>query len=253
MDGNPVYGSGHYQRSTSTYDAAGNERTGISDKLGRTVRNADGYHRVHREYDFRGNIKSWSYFDETDHPVLGPDGYAKMTASYDKRDNENERAYYDVGGRLTEVSGYAIWTRTYDACDRVVKESYLNLKRESATGSKGYARASRTYDGNTIEEHRFAANGSPTLECPIVRLATDSRTGDVVEDACLDASGWPARTHSGYAVKRTKYDDHGRQIDIAYFADSKPALEPRGFAIERRTYDARGNVIEFAYYGGTAS
>ena len=52
-----------------------------------------------------------AYFDEQGRPTRHKDGYARLTKQYDERGNQIEEAYFDEAGKPTRhKDGYAKWT-----------------------------------------------------------------------------------------------------------------------------------------------
>jgi YD repeat-containing protein len=126
---------------------------------------------------------------------------------------------------------------------------WLTRSRVSETCRK----SAIAFTSSNCGENTYDAADSPIASngCVAVRSLLDQSTRKQTEDVCLDAQGHPTRSAAvGAAIVRIKYDDHGNEIEKAYFGeDGKLRLEPDGYAFVRKKYDDLGNQIEEAYFG----
>jgi YD repeat-containing protein len=108
------------------------------------------------------------------------------------------------------------------------------------------------YDGDNQYESYFDAEDRAVaykLGCTIYRAILDQRIGKQSEGDCLDAQGHLLRGNSGAAIIRTKYDDHGREIEKTRYGEDQQLVSLPNYAIVRKKYDDHGNQVEEAYFG----
>jgi YD repeat-containing protein len=252
-EGRPTMTNDGYHRKTAKYDEAGFkvEET-IFGKKDEPIIGKKGYHKAKMANDLRGNIKEISYFDANDDPVNGAEKFARIAMKHDGRDNIVEWAYYGPDYRLTDPGkGYAMLRQEYDDQDRVTKKAYYDDNVRLMAGPDGYAIVRLEYDGTT-EYERFYDTGDrqiPRQNCMIYRIILNQRTGEQTEADCLDAERHPVRNTDGAAIIQTKYDEHGREVEKAWYREDWRLESGGSYAIRRKKYDGHGNKVEEAYFG----
>jgi len=245
-----------YHHWTAKYDLFGNTvEAAYFDLYDRPVNSTQGHQRNLATYDVRGNQKSLSYFDADGALVAGPEGFARRTSAYDDRDNNTEQAYYDLNEDLTETSkeakGYAVVRRKYDDMHRKTEIAYFDRYGNPINLSFGYATRRFSYTGEFMDERDFDAAGhaSLSLGCPVVRQTIGNTMGRTMDMVCLDASLHRMNDDDGVSIVRTKYDDHGNELEIADLdMNEKPVIGPDGVAFIRASYDGAGRTIEKSFF-----
>jgi len=249
----PILIEDGYHRKTAQYNEAGFQSANeLFGKHGEPVNGKDGYHKRVMSYDLRGNQTEISFFDVNDKPVNSGEKFARMTTAYDGRDNIVEWRYYGPDGRLTDRGkGYAILHQEYDEQDRPIKKTFYADVGKLTTVSDGYAILRWQYEGNAKDEryydtadHEISFNG-----CVIWRSINDPRTGKSTEGVCQDTQEHPTRSASGSTFVQKKYDDHGREIEKAWYDGDHHLVSSPNYAIVREKYDDHGNKVEEAYFG----
>jgi hypothetical protein len=251
--GRPMMTNEGYHHWTQKYNERGlkieQEFFGYNDEK---VAIKDGYHKLKMSYNDRGKQTEISYFDVDDNPVAGNDGFARKTNEYDSRDNAIEIAYYGADGRLTDRGkGYAINRITYDERDRATKSAFYSNEGQLSKIPEGYAVLRWQYDGDVKDEQYYDATGQAIAlnGCMTVRMLLDQGTGKATEYTCLDAQGDTVRDSSGAAITRVRYDDHGREIERAWYHEDHQLASAPNCAIIRKKYDDHNNNVEESCFG----
>ena len=99
-------------------------------------------------YDAGTRIKSDSWYDVNNEPVIGPNGYARMEIEYVGK-TQSQVSYYDELGNLLfyKKAGYARMEREFDGT-RVTAVRYYGADGEMTVGPDGYACAKYSYFAN---------------------------------------------------------------------------------------------------------
>jgi hypothetical protein len=275
-----------YHKIEWSYDLRGNQ-TGESyyDRDGKMVDGPDGFARVAKEYDTRDNIREWAFYDPDNKLNAAQRGYAIERRIYDNEDRVTEQSFYDINRqRINGRDGYAIrrWQydgknknlRAFDTADRPiaiggcaifrqimdrrsgkdVEDDCLDAQGQLVGSEYGAAMVRMVYDehGREIEKKWFDRDGRPeTRPNYFARQRRYDPRGYQIEERYLDAEGGLKLGPDGYAIVRSHYDDHGKEVETAYFGEDGKLkfINRKGFALSQTIYDERGRQTEIAYFG----
>ena len=242
-----------------TYDKLRNwiyaENFGVD---GRPCLTKEGYSKVSRKCDERGNEVELACFGINGEPVVDQvDGYHILKNAYDERGNRIEWDYFDVNGKPVPTKElYAKSTAKYDAHGNQVDWECFDVDGKPCLAREGYEKAITKYDerGNPVEWDYFDTAGQPAVNHDvgghIIKKAYDDR-GNEVEWMCFGVNGKPCLTDNGYAKSTARYDDRGNDVEVAYFdTDYQPAINKSiGCQLLKKSFDERGNCVTWEYFG----
>lgn len=208
------------------------------------------------EYDGDGNTSAWSYWDAAGRqPALGREGWHRLVREHDDRGNVVLESYLDVHGAPVRLkNGHAGVRYEYDARDQVVRRVYLDSDRKATMIAGGYAELRYMYDenGKRLSERYFDTDGNPAW------TATGYAGVDFQRDACgqeterrfVAPDGRPVTVADGHAGERNAYDRLGRAVMLQYTdALGRPTAHADGIAGWRDSLDRFGNIVERRYLG----
>jgi energy-coupling factor transporter ATP-binding protein EcfA2 len=271
-DGKPVLNSEGFARETLGYDERGNETDAAY--FGTDLRpimlkgafdffaDKNGYSRETKRYNEHGHLREVAYFGADGKLALNEDGFARLTVQYDDRDDLTEVAFFGTDGKPVKTHGYVRVTQGHDERGNITQLAYYGtdgrLTLINGIVSSGFARVTWLYDGrgNKIEEAYFDTEGKPIIPWGFFdeRAARVTwqydKHGNQIAEALFGIDGKPYLNKAdGYARKVTRYDEHDKVIEVAYFdRGGKPISPAEGYARAVWSYDERGNKIEEAYF-----
>jgi hypothetical protein len=250
----------------------------------RPTLHADGYHIQRNRYDDQGRCVEVTYFDKDEKPSQHAYGNHKLAIRHDEKGREIEKRYYGPDGKPTPGrDGFARWTAKYNDRGQRVEEAHFGPNDEPVVARVGHARATWKYDkasrvieqsfwvldaqgayvlqrtldgqGRTLEYAFFDSRGKPgTADNGIHRFkARYDAAGHRIEEVYFDSAGQPAMRPDGpvgYHAWTRKYDERGRETEMAFFGlRREPVLHRDGYHRRTTGYNARGQDVETAYFG----
>lgn len=188
------------------------------------VADGDGIYARQFEVDSLGRVVRMEYLNKEGKPTQGYMGLSAMTYTYDLFGTVIELAYWDIDGKpLVTESGWSKCVRKSDQYGNVAEYRYLGPNREPCLSVwYNYAGAKQTFDdkGDLVVVEHFGVDGKPCMKnelgAKVVRKY--NKLGLIIEEASYDTLGnlcivgWEQ-----CAIKRTKYDSKGREIEYAGF------------------------------------
>ncbi len=234
---------------TYKYDDAGNqiERT-FGDADGSLLPTIDNIYGWTNTYDDDSNIASHTYFGKNRQPKLDKDDkVAGWTARYENH-REIERNYVGVDGKPKVNSKWVAGYRTeYDARGDAVARHYFDERGVPCLEKKGGAGWIAQYDArDRMIERTLIGLDHRAIVVPGVATTTlyaYDDTGNLTRVEWLDVDRKPFGGDEAASIEKYRYDEHGRQIEAAYYkAGDLRVLGSKGIAGWRTEYDARGNI-----------
>ena len=188
------------------------------------VADGDGIYARQFEVDSLGRVVRMEYLNKEGKPTQGYMGLSAMTYTYDQFGIVIELAYWDIDGKpLVTESGWSKCVRQSDQYGNVAEYRYLGQNGEPCLSIwHNYAGAKQTFDdkGDLVVVEHFGVDGKPCMKnelgAKVVRkynklgLITEEASYDTLGNLCI--VGWEQ-----CAIKRTKYDSKGREIEYAGF------------------------------------
>lgn len=108
------------------------------------------------EYDSRGNILWFSFFNEKDKPILCRAGYHKKVKTYSKSNKQESESYFDVSNKPMLVEGYHKELTKYDENNLLVERSYYGISGKAVDNAYGYSRLVYSYnDDQTPRDRKY--------------------------------------------------------------------------------------------------
>ena len=158
------------------------ELTNIDD-TGKAI--STGIATIRAEYDLRGKMTMFAYFDADDKPIDGDSDYHKAKIKFSDRGLSVRRWFLAQDGkRTTNQEGVSGWKSEYDGRDNEIRRSYFGPDDKPTKHDNGYF--------------------TEVAEFDLRRLVT-KRT-------YLDADDKPTIASEGFATVRYRHDDRGRII-----------------------------------------
>jgi hypothetical protein len=152
---------------------------------GRPCLHKDGYHKVARQYDERGNVRERAYFGLDGKPALYKNLFARLTSRHDALGRLQEETRFGLDGQPTVAYSYAPDGRRL----RTTQFQRLRRPEPGARPGQSVTRAVRILDNQMrIRETIFT-----------------------------DDSGRPVLTRDGYARFTESYDSKGQPAGRTYF------------------------------------
>lgn len=291
-DGKPSPGRSGAPRVTIDYDTDGNliawSNFGGPD-LNEPVLIKDGWHRLERRYDKRGNVElalfldrsgkptnlasgyasyqsefkndkeiSRRYFGTDDRPTRIADGYSEIHWEYDDKGNVMRERYYTDGKSTLHKDGYFGVDFSRDSCGRVTQRWYIGANNKPLPIAQGYAGEKRNYDtlGRETGIAFLSTTGDPALSSDGIAGWDDilDRFGNVLERRYRGVKGERTLDSSGAAGWQQRFDSHGRVIEEASIDLSGKLVSTKGeaggrYAAIKREFDGHGNLVQESYFG----
>lgn len=121
------------------------------DKDGNPTDEGRTYASISRTYYLNGNIKTLSYFDQNNRPVI-MNGRYETKYIYDKNNKVLKEIYYDqYGALMNRLDGqYTACEFSYSSSGKINGESFLNENNKLTRSAWGYARMDRVFNENDM-------------------------------------------------------------------------------------------------------
>lgn len=239
---------------TMEYDKRGNlTKYSFYNTDGSTLVMANGFAGKNLVYDEHGNIIEENFFDDKGNPISSPQiGYAKVVYGYDENGNQNKIRYYNAAGNLTLVNGIAGNDMKLDRRGNILENLPLGTDEKQAPSKLKQVFKYDEYD-NVIESSLYGKDGKPAENYQDVhkyQYKYNSRNQEI-ENARYDTNGnLTAGSDDGWAISRTEYDDRGNRVKLSYFgADKMPCNSDEGWSSATYEYDSFGNVTRQCFFG----
>lgn len=239
---------------TMEYDKRGNlTKYSFYNTDGSTLVMANGFAGKNLVYDEHGNIVEENFFDDKGNPISSPQiGYAKVKYGYDENGNQNSIRYYNAAGNLTLVNGIAGNDMKLDRRGNILENLPLGTDEKQAPSKLKQVFKYDEYD-NVIESSLYGKDGKPAENYQDVhkyQYKYNSRNQEI-ENARYDTNGnLTAGSDDGWAISRTEYDDRGNRVKLSYFgADKMPCKCGEGWSSATYEYDSFGNVTRQCFFG----
>ncbi len=208
------------------------------------------------EYDGDGNTSAWSYWDAAGRqPVLGREGWHRLVRKHDDRGNLVIETYLDVHGKAVRLKrGHAGTRFEYDDRNQLVRRVYLDPDEHATLIADGYAELRYAYDenGKRTSERYFDADGNMAWAATgFVGVDFERDTcGQETERRFVGPDGRPVTIADGHSGERNTYDRLGRAVMLQYTdASGRPTAHADGVAGWRDSLDRFGNIVERRYFG----
>jgi len=219
--GKPAMVQGIYHKAVMGYDGQGNLiEFAYYGADGLPASSPAGTHRVTRLYDRRGNMIEEAVFGKDGSPVLTRQGIHMSHWKYDEWGRRVEEAFFGVHGEPVLSHGYHFYRTKYDLQGHAVETAYFDNNDQPCVSEEGFHRMVSRYDerGYLVETSYFAADGSPGLFRGEFHRQVEifDERGDSVENRSYDSAG-NLTLASGRAVRRTKYDARGNELEVSYY------------------------------------
>jgi hypothetical protein len=271
-----------------TYDEHGNQTlTVYFDRTDKLVRITNGYAGVKREFLPDGQLKSVTYTDENQRPVVRSDfGYARIEYAYDKDGNRTEERvfnaalkptksefgvshvvmkydergrktatrYYDESGRpVANKEGFAGLLVEYNKAGKLTSQTYLNERGEPTdTPSRGIAIIRKEYNAlNKVSRERYFNAAGKLTEDKFGIASSEfdyDERGNATEGRFYDAQG--RLTNAGWGLGRVvkQYDDRGNELSTQYFDKNSQPAERDGVHKIATLYTGSNAVQRKSYF-----
>jgi hypothetical protein len=222
--------------------------------------NEDGFHRVEKTLDDRGNVVEYRYFGKNLEPVLLKEGHHIWRGSYDKAGNLIEFAYFDAASRPTNINaGYHKGVCTYDQRGRQTTVSYFDVSGNKTRHKDGHHVAATEFEDTLDSRGRtkdrwsyYDVDGQPVEYSPTgahVTVSVFDSNGRALESAYFDREGKPALSRFGHHKVRQSFDVAGNRIERKFFGiDDEPVVSAEGVSSELAAYNENGNQITISYF-----
>ena len=246
-DGNPVNGPEGYAKHEEKTAAGRYKEVWEYDADGNPVNN----HEIIL-YDAGTRIKSDSWYDVDNNPVIGPNGYARMEIEYVGK-TQSQVSYYDELGNLLfyKKAGYARMEREFDGT-RVTAVRYYGADGEMIAGPDGYACAKYSYFANQRKRTMYyTAEGNLYYNkkgiCGIETLTSNA----LKEEYYFIGENVRGRSTDGYSGVRRRYSGYGQIITVQYLDenDQPMTVEKLGYAQLRNNYIFKNKLTDTEYMG----
>lgn len=202
--------------------------------LGQESANSRSLTRISYVYDEHGLLAWKRLFGENGDALRGSDGWASVYYEWDDRGRNIVTAYFDTYNNPIEAGGWARRTRTYDG-DNFVTQWFLADGRPGFSG-RDYARCSvvseKSQGGEITHYSWFTADGKPAMHQGAYQWRiTKDENGDEILSECLDAGGSRmVSNETGYSYYTSEYSRHRLTARCFYDAGGKPVRSASGYA-----------------------
>lgn len=243
IDKKPIKSDGYVAGYRSEYDGMSQvvKFINLDENLNATP-DREGVSVYVLEYDRRGNKTKTSYFDASgEKPVLSNENIAGWKVVYDSNGKMIERDYFGKDGKITQSNeGVAKSTILYD------EFGYMSSWKDFDASGKMTSGILWRNDnrGNTLERIYVDSDGNPKSSILIVTYTYDNQDNQT-ECAYFDNKRSPAIYQDGYHKVTYVYNDRNQVIEQRYYGkDGKLTDTAMKYAIRKSKYDDRGNEIE---------
>ncbi len=157
-------------------------RTTYMDEDGTPVDTPLGYAVKIQKVNKKNRVLEISFEHADGSPAVGEDGWAVMKRELDEKDREISLKYYDFSGQMTDRGmGYAYEVKTWKNDREYVIRRY-DLQNRQVDMGRGYS----------------------CVRCKL------NRSGQIVSEIYLDASGNETESSDGVASREYEYDENGQ-------------------------------------------
>lgn len=197
------------------------------DDKGEPISRSQGYYKVLREYDDKGNAVNITYLDIESKPVVTLNGYANEKWEYNASGKVKEVRYYDENGSPIFTDNYGFGkTFEYVENEKACRITYIDDSRKPIMTKQGYSMVYQKY---------YETDGE--------------KTGKIESEFYYDQLGRPISLLLGQYGVHNEYDDYSRRIVITYLnAEGNPTITNKGYTTVRRTFQADNSVATERYF-----
>lgn len=227
------------------------------DQNGKPILTNDGYHIVQYDRDDRGNPVREQYFSSENRfePINCKDGYQTKVSEYDDRGYVKTFSFFDSHGDKAIDSVYGCHLVDL-SCDEKGNDTLLTYwgTDDKLVMAKGVNKVRIKYDerNNRICKQFFDIQDIPVNIS--LGYHKEEAEWDIfqnrIEWKYFDINGKRVNGKEGYHRKHCDYDEIGNMISIAYFDSSNQQfIAPHGYHSQKFTYNRFGQVQSYSYYG----
>ena len=252
LDGNPCNNNDWYSKAIWSYDKNGNLLSvDHYDFEGNSFYKKYYAPTIRYEYDSKGRMVAQSFYSDG-RPVSSSQGYHRLEKKYNEKGQEVESRSYNEEGIIIEGQNYK---QEFDEQGNNIRQSFIDGEGNIViNASINAAVIENLYDikGNNVGQRFFDENYQLTWNkegFAQSKFTLDER-GNVIRSEYLDKEGDLIFIPKSYAAAcEVDYDEKGRVIHIRYYDEKgQPSYGADEVFEERRSYDEYGNVVEESFY-----
>ncbi len=252
LDGNPCNNNDWYSKAIWSYDKNGNLLSvDHYDFEGNSCYKKYYAPTIRYEYDSKGRMVAQSFYSDG-RPVSSSQGYHRLEKKYNEKGQEVESRLFNEEGIIIEGKNYK---QEFDEQGNIVRQLFIDGEGNIViNASINAAVIENLYDikGNNVGQRFLDEKFQLTWnkEGFAQSKSTLDERGNVIRLEYLDKEGDLIFIPKSYAAAcEVDYDEKGRAIHIRYYDEKGlPSYGADEVFEERRSYDEYGNVVEKSFY-----